>query len=100
MRVTPSSRTTFAELDDRSAQMAARLVKAEVVKGGNAGYCAYGLGYFRIGGVDEGAHLAATPAVLRLHSGNCFTTSFASSAHTIPTLWKPGWNSPSAGTIR
>jgi hypothetical protein len=25
MRVTPSSRTTFAELDDRSAQMAARL---------------------------------------------------------------------------
>ena len=40
MRVTPSSRTTFAELDDRSAQMAARLVKAEVVKGRNAGYCA------------------------------------------------------------
>ena len=48
----------------------------------------------------EGAHLTATPAVPRLHSGNCFTTSSASSAHTIPTLWKPGWNSPSAGTIR
>jgi hypothetical protein len=39
MRVTPSSRTTFAELDYRSAQMAARLVKAEVVKRRNAGYC-------------------------------------------------------------
>jgi hypothetical protein len=34
--------------------------------------------------VDEGAHLAATPAVPRLHSGNCFTTSSASSAHTNP----------------
>ena len=100
MHVTPASRTTFAELDDRSAQMAARLVKAEVVKAGTPDTALYGLGYFRIGGVDEGAHLAATPAVPRLHSGNCFTTSSASSAHTIPTLWKPGWNSPGAGTIR
>jgi len=100
MRVTPSSRTTFAELDDRSAQMPARLVKAEAVKGRNAGYCALRSQLLPIGGVDEGAHLAATPAVPRLHSGNCFTTSSASSAHTIPTLWKPGWNSPSAGTIR
>ena len=64
----------FAKLDDRSAQeWPLRLVKAEVVEAETPDTALYGLGYFRIGGVDEGAHLAASQAAPRLcSSGYCF----------------------------
>jgi len=79
---------------------AARLVKAEVVKGRNAGYYALRSRLLpdrrRGRGCAPRGNAGGAAAAFR----DCFTTSSAYSAHTIPTLWKPGWNSPSAGTIR